>query len=144
MKLPIFYENNVSENCKPIFNLDDHEIPGVPDGMTIDTDGNLWVAVFDGGCLLHVNPNTSELIERIEFPVKQVGHFRAPQRNCAEILGFQVTAAAFGGPNMDVLYVTTAQLVVDGVEQPDPAGAVFAVTGTGAKGYPNYKVKLEA
>lgn len=59
-------------NGKPIFNLDDHDIPGVPDGMTIDTDGNLWVAVFDGGCLLHINPNTSQLLKTIKFPAKQV------------------------------------------------------------------------
>lgn len=55
---------------------------------------------------------------------------------------FQITAAAFGGPNLDELYVTSAQLVVKGVEQPAPAGAVFKVTGTGAKGLPGYKVDL--
>lgn len=67
-------EDFIAGNCKPIFNLDDYDIPGVPDGMTIDTDGNLWVAVFDGGCLLHINPNTSELLNTIQFPVKQVVH----------------------------------------------------------------------
>lgn len=56
---------------------------------------------------------------------------------------FKVTAAAFGGPNLDVLYVTTAQLVVNGVKQPEPAGALFKVSGTGAKGLPSNKVKLE-
>nr|XP_022906695.1 regucalcin [Onthophagus taurus] len=112
-------------NRKVIFDLDSHKIPGVPDGMTIDTDGNLWVAVFDGGCLLHINPNTSELIKKLTFPCKQI------------------TAAAFGGPNLDELYVTSARLTVKGVEQKEPAGAVFKVTGTGARGIPNYKVNLD-
>lgn len=56
----------------------------------------------------------------------------------------KVTAAAFGGPNLDVLYVTTAQLIVNGIKQPAPAGAVFKVTGTGARGFPSCKVKLDA
>ncbi|CAH0557443.1 unnamed protein product [Brassicogethes aeneus] len=111
-------------NRKPIFNLDHHDIPGVPDGMTIDTDGNLWVAVFDGGRLLHVNPNNSELITTINFPAKQI------------------TAAAFGGPNLDELFVTSAQLVVKGQKQPHPAGAVFRVTGLGVRGEPGVKVKI--
>ncbi|GJQ86435.1 hypothetical protein Trydic_g10342 [Trypoxylus dichotomus] len=112
-------------NRKIVFDLDVHNIPGVPDGMTIDSDGNLWVAVFDGGCLLHIDPRTSKLLSTIKFPAKQI------------------TAAAFGGPNMDILYVTSAQLVVKGVAQEDPAGAVFQVTATGAKGFPGYKVKLD-
>lgn len=43
---------------------------------------------------------------------------------------------------MDELYVTSAQLVVKGEKQPHPAGAVFKVTGLGAKGLPGVKVKL--
>lgn len=44
---------------------------------------------------------------------------------------------------MDILYVTSAQLVVKGVEQGAQAGAVFKVTGTGAKGVPGYNFKLD-
>ena len=54
----------------------------------------------------------------------------------------QITAAAFGGPNLDELYVTSAQLVVNGVKQPHPAGAVFRVTGLGVRGQPGVKVKI--
>lgn len=35
-------------NRKTIFDFKAHDIKGFPDGMTIDTDGNLWVAVFGG------------------------------------------------------------------------------------------------
>jgi len=117
-------EKGEIKNRKVIFDLEKHNIPGVPDGMTIDADGNLWVAVFDGGRLLHINPKTSELLTTINFPAKQI------------------TAAAFGGPNMDELYVTSAQLVVNGVKQAHPAGAVFKVTGLGVKGLPSYKVRV--
>lgn len=36
-------------NKKTVFDLQKNNIPGLPDGMTIDTDENLWVAVFGGG-----------------------------------------------------------------------------------------------
>lgn len=44
---------------------------------------------------------------------------------------------------MDILYVTSAQLVVKRVAQEEPAGSVFKVTGTGARGLPGYKVRLD-
>ncbi|KAF2906145.1 hypothetical protein ILUMI_00037 [Ignelater luminosus] len=116
-------KNEIS-NKKVVFDFDKHNIPGVPDGMTIDADGNLWVAVFNGGRLIKINPNTSELLDTIYFPAKQI------------------TAIAFGGPNLDTLYVTSAQLVVDGESQPEPAGAVFKVTNVGAKGLPCANVRL--
>lgn len=62
-----------------VFDLDKHNIPGVPDGMTIDADGNLWVAVFNGARLLKINPNTSELLDTIYFPAKQVSCLKIQQ-----------------------------------------------------------------
>lgn len=53
----------------------------------------------------------------------------------------QVTSAAFGGPNLDILYVTTAAKEFKS-PQPAPAGALFAVTGLGVKGTPMYPVDL--
>ena len=50
---------------------------------------------------------------------------------------------AFGGPNLDELYVTTAAFTVDGVELPPPNhGATYKVTGIGAKGLPGVNFKL--
>lgn len=111
-------------NKKVIFDFERNNIPGIPDGMTIDSDGNLWVAVFSGARLLKINPNTSELLTTIQFPAQQI------------------TSATFGGPNLEELYVTSAQLVIEGKTQPAPAGAVFKVTGTGSKGVPCVNVKL--
>ncbi|XP_055681180.1 regucalcin isoform X1 [Lutzomyia longipalpis] len=87
----------------------------VPDGMTIDSEGNLFVALWGGFKLFKINPNTGKIVQEIKIPCEQV------------------TSAAFGGPNLDILYVTTA-----GTErnspQPPPAGGVFAVTGLGVTG----------
>lgn len=38
----------VPANPKKVFVYKDHRLSGIVDGMTIDTDGNLWVANFDG------------------------------------------------------------------------------------------------
>lgn len=53
----------------------------------------------------------------------------------------QVTSVAFGGPDMDILYVTTAATTRD-CAQPPLAGHLFKVTGLGAKGLPGVKVRV--
>lgn len=62
----------VLENKRVVFDLEKHGIPGVPDGMTIDNDGNLWVAVFNGGRIFKVDPRSSQLITTIDLPAQQV------------------------------------------------------------------------
>ena len=63
----------------------------MPDGMTIDTDGNLWVAMWGGWSILCCNPYTGEIIDRINIPVSNV------------------TSCTFGGRDMSTLYITTAR-----------------------------------
>lgn len=58
-----------------------------------------------------------------------------------EIPAKQVTSVAFGGPDMDILFVTTAATSRDG-EQPPLAGHLFKVTGLGVKGLPGVKVRV--
>lgn len=53
----------------------------------------------------------------------------------------QVTSVAFGGPNLDILYVTTASKEFKS-PQPAPAGSLFKVTNLGAKGTKMTSVKL--
>ncbi|CAH0587174.1 unnamed protein product [Chrysodeixis includens] len=110
-------------NVKYVFDFEKNKIDGVPDGTTIDTDGNLWVAVFEGSCILKIDPRRGELLQKIPIPA------------C------QVTSATFGGPNYDVLFVTTASIVSRGPQDP-PCGATFMVTGLGVKGNPNVNFKL--
>lgn len=64
---------------------------GSPDGMTIDSKNNLWVAQWGGFGVYCYNPYTGELITKINVP--------APH----------VASCAFGGENLDVLYITTAR-----------------------------------
>lgn len=64
---------------------------GMPDGMTIDTDGNLWVAMWGGWSILCCNPYTGEIIDRINIPLSNV------------------TSCTFGGRDMSTLYITTAR-----------------------------------
>ena len=77
--------------------------PGMPDGMCIDADGNLWVAMFGGGCVLGVAADGS-IVERIEVPASQV------------------TSCAFGGDDGRDLYITTS--TVEDAGSP-LAGAIF-------------------
>ena len=64
---------------------------GVPDGMTIDTQGNLWVAHWGGYGVYIWNPNTQKLIGKIEVPVPNIA------------------SCTLGGKNKDILYITTAR-----------------------------------
>nr|BAM19641.1 regucalcin [Papilio xuthus] len=110
-------------NLKYIFDFKKNDIEGFPDGMTIDTDGNLWVAVFDGSCVLKIDPKAGSVLQKIPIPAKQV------------------TSVTFGGPNLDVLFVTTASMNIK-EEQKPPCGATFMVLGLGVKGHPNVNFKL--
>lgn len=62
---------------------------GAPDGLTVDTRGDLWVAIYGGGCIQRYAPNGS-LRETLPVPAKQS------------------TSCAFAGPGLHRLYVTTA------------------------------------
>ncbi|MEV5407267.1 SMP-30/gluconolactonase/LRE family protein [Thermopolyspora sp. NPDC052614] len=88
---------------------------GQPDGLTVDADGCVWVALWDGGGVHRYTPE-GELDQVIDLPASRV------------------TACAFGGPDLTDLYVTTAS---EGLSeavlavQPD-AGSLFVVPGAGA------------
>ena len=75
----------VSKNIFKKFSLDE----GVPDGMTLDKNKNLWVAHFHGACVSVFN-NRAKLIHRINLPAKNI-------TNCA-----------FGGKNNQELFISTA------------------------------------
>lgn len=91
--------------------------------MTIDTDGYLWVALFNGSAVIKVDPKIGTVVDKVAIPAEQV------------------TSVTFGGPNLDILFVTTASFNLVSEQKP-PCGSTFMVTGIGAKGYPNVKFKL--
>jgi sugar lactone lactonase YvrE len=80
---------------------------GHPDGMTIDAEGMLWIAHWDGRRVTRWNPLTGQLLQTIQVPVARV------------------TSCAFGGPQLDTLYITTAQPAKTDPAQPN-AGGLFA------------------
>ena len=67
-----------------------HPDEGYPDGMTLDAEGYLWVALFDGWAVHRYAPD-GRLDRRIEVPAQQV------------------TSIGFGGVDLDELYITTGQ-----------------------------------
>jgi sugar lactone lactonase YvrE len=84
------------------------EIPaeaGGPDGLTVDEEGGVWVALYGGGAVRRYNPE-GVLDEVIEVPAEQV------------------TACTFGGSNLDQLFITTSREGLGGGEDP-LAGSVF-------------------
>lgn len=82
---------------------------GVPDGLTVDRDGNLWVAHWGGGRVTCWSPD-GVLLETLPVP--------APH----------VTSVAFGGPDLDLLVVTTARadLDDDALRRWPASGSLFA------------------
>ncbi|MYS80544.1 SMP-30/gluconolactonase/LRE family protein [Embleya scabrispora] len=89
---------------------------GAPDGMAIDAEGCLWIAMWGGGRLVRVAPD-GRLLGEVPLPVAQP------------------SSCAFGGPDLDVLYVTTAREGL-GPHPVGPAGSVLAVRGLGVRGLP--------
>src|SRR5919109_15350 len=47
------------------------EKEGDPDGMTIDTDGHLWLALWDGSALVRIDPTAGTVVDRISLPVSR-------------------------------------------------------------------------
>ena len=84
---------------------------GLPDGMTTDAAGRIWVAHWAGSCVSCHHPHTGEELGRVKLPVSQV-------TNCA-----------FGGPGLRTLYITSARVGLDEAQQEaEPlAGGLFAV-----------------
>lgn len=82
----------------------------LPDGMTMDLDGNLWIALWDGGAVICHDPVSGKLIDRIDLPVRLA------------------TSCAFGGSDFKTLYITTAYVsLTDAQRKEQPlAGRVFA------------------
>lgn len=111
-------------NRSQMFNLREEGIKGYPDGMCIDSEGMLWVAVFEGdAAVIRINPKSRKLLKSIKLPQAE-----------------QITSVAFGGPNLDVLYVTSASS--RGEAKNINAGKLYQITGLGVKGLPGVPVKL--
>lgn len=94
---------------------DTRDLPGRPDGGTVDADGCYWQAGIEGWQLYRYSPE-GEVILTVDMPVEK------PSK------------PMFGGAGLDVLYVTSLG-VPDDPAQPE-AGSLFSVEGLGIKGVP--------
>lgn len=97
------------------------EDEGVPDGMTVDAEGYVWSARWDGNCLVRYAPDGTE-DRRIQFPAKKV------------------SSVIFGGEEYMDIYVTTAGGDKKETDGPD-AGALFRVN-LGIRGVPEFRSKV--
>lgn len=89
---------------------------GVPDGMSVSSDGKIVVALWDGGRIEIYEP-TGAKVSEIKLGVSRP------------------TCCTFAGPNQDILIVSTASQGIDRADEP-LAGKILAVTGTGLSGLP--------
>ena len=92
--------------------------PGVPDGSSVDAEGFIWNAVFDGSCLLRYAPD-GRVNRIVQLPVSRP------------------TACAFGGADLATLYLTTARfrLAPERLAAEPLAGGLLALD-VGVKGLP--------
>jgi sugar lactone lactonase YvrE len=117
------YHNDSARQVTYLFDVEDgravnrrvflqfNEGQGYPDGMTVDSEGCLWIAFWDGGCVRRYS-DKGEWLETIEMPVSRP------------------TSCAFGGPDLDRLYITSASIGLDETAlamQPN-AGGLFMLT----------------
>lgn len=86
-----------------------------PDGATVDAEGHLWCALVRSGEIARFDP-AGRLLQRIRMPVSHP------------------TSVNFGGPALDVLYVTSISRSHRLTAPEAEAGGLFAVTGLGATG----------
>ncbi len=87
----------------------------LPDGLTVDSEGGVWVALASGGAVRRYRPDGT-LDGVIEVPARKV------------------TACTFGGPGLDTLFITTSREDLAPGEDP-LAGALFRAT-PGVTGLP--------
>jgi sugar lactone lactonase YvrE len=89
----------------------------IPDGATVDAEGNLWTAICEGGVVLCLSPE-GRVLREIAFPT------RIP------------ASVMFFGPKLDRLFVPTIDPTFLGREAAPDDGCCFVIDGLGVKGLP--------
>lgn len=105
------YDDESGEITDPQVAITIPDSLGFPDGSTLDAEGMLWIAMWNGHCVSRWNPRTGELLQTIDIPA------------------LNVTSCAFGGDQLDELYVSTASIGMNDEQKaayPD-AGKLFVV-----------------
>jgi sugar lactone lactonase YvrE len=109
-------ETGRAANRRPFF--DSSAWGPIPDGATVDADGNLWSAICEGGVVLCLSPQ-GEVLREIAFPT------RIP------------ASVMFFGPELDRLFVPTIDpSFIPGREAAPDDGCCFVIDGLGVQGLP--------
>jgi sugar lactone lactonase YvrE len=85
------YDLGTGQIANPRVAIELGDTPGWPDGMTSDTDGNLWIAMWGGAQVTKWDPNGGKLLEKIAVPA------------------LHTSCPVFGGKDMNELYITSAR-----------------------------------
>ena len=119
----LMYHNDSARQVTYVFDVDGDSVgerrtflqfkegEGYPDGMTVDADGCLWIALWDGWSVRRYSPS-GEWLETVRMPVARP------------------TSCAFGGRDLDLLYITSASIGLDesALQMQPNAGGLFMVT----------------
>jgi len=99
---------------------------GYPDGMTIDNEGMLWIACWEGACVTRWNPDTGEILSTIVVPA------------------YKVTCVTFGGEEGNTLYITTARINLSNeiLERYPLSGSLFCIKNAPYYGTPTHRAKI--
>ena len=83
----------------------------MPDGLKVDANGHIWLAVWGGSVVLHLDGETGDILDRVELPVTQV------------------TSCTFGGEDDRTLFITSARggLSDEQLAAQPHAGSIFQV-----------------
>lgn len=90
---------------------------GLPDGATVDSEGRVWVAVFEGAKVAAYMPD-GRLDRAIDLPIRLPG------------------SVMFGGTNLDRLFVVTIDPANFGQPSEPDAGYMYVIDGLGIRGLP--------
>jgi sugar lactone lactonase YvrE len=120
------YDNDTGDIKNPQTAVEIPQEMGYPDGMTIDAEGNVWIALWGGSAVGCWNPVSGELLRTISVPAKNV------------------TSCAFGDDDLGTLYITTARQGTseEELEEFPHAGGLFK-TRPGVKGVEAFFFKGE-
>jgi sugar lactone lactonase YvrE len=121
--LDAFDYDNATGNISNRRNAATNVWGGYFDGMTIDDEDNVYIAIWEGGAVLKIDPRSGKLLEKIEVP---------GVRN--------VTSCAFGGPTLSDLYITSSGKDTKPAEEPN-AGAIFKIEIHSSRGVAAFEYK---
>jgi sugar lactone lactonase YvrE len=113
------YDRDGPLRNKRVF-VDTEALSSGPDGATVDAEGYLWSVMVRSGAIVRFAPDGT-IVRTIEMPLQHP------------------TSVAFGGPDLDILYVTSISRSPNLRDDRPDAGGLFAIEGLGVRGLPAHK-----